>query len=97
LLAGRTRPSRRLANNLALLFDGAEDRVLVHLRASLLAQARHRQPVLVQRDARPPLPAARYLNVAVPFRIKHPHAREVARVAANQHGPELVARSDQRA
>jgi hypothetical protein len=49
---------RRLANDLALLLDGSKDRVLIYLRTALLAQMRHRQAVLVQRDARSPLPAA---------------------------------------
>jgi hypothetical protein len=49
---------RRLANDLALLLDGSKDRVLIDLRTALLTQMRHRQAVLVQRDARPPLPAA---------------------------------------
>jgi hypothetical protein len=52
LLAGRTRPLRRLANDFALLLDGSKE------RTPLLTQMGHRQAVLVQRDARSPLPAA---------------------------------------
>jgi hypothetical protein len=73
LLAGRTRPLHRLANNLALLLDGGEDRVLIDLRTALLAQMGHRQAVLVQRDARPPLPAAWHFDSSTAFRIEYPH------------------------
>jgi hypothetical protein len=58
LLAGGTRPLRCLANDCALLLNGSKDRVFIYLRTALLAQMGHRQAVLVQRDARSPLPAA---------------------------------------
>ncbi|SDX58917.1 hypothetical protein SAMN05444276_11025 [Paracoccus sanguinis] len=94
LAAGFARGLPSRGDDIAHLPDHAKQRCLVHLLVPQLAQPCQCPPLLPERDSRVRQGAVGHLQVILAFGLQHPHAADIARIAPDQEGGQVVAPGD---